>query len=330
MGYSQSARYVTTYGNSFYPSYSEIDCTSEQEALGECTTPLVNGYIVAAGSAVSSKLNGEKAHPVPDKRNCENALNREAPCVETEVEPPATETPLDLAKFMRYTTESDIRSIRVRQDIGVANVADYDQPDLRTYEAAGTSHVDFWGRVVGGQVAEYNFGIPANPNPQSGCDLASMNPIRTGVPLGAIQHRMARWIKFNELPPPNYFMEWTGDFSQSDLSTGQPLVSWVRDADGNAINGVRPPRIEVPLGRYVGSNSLVDEPFSPAKIFCSGIIGGFEEFSQEEIATRYTDRATFAAWTWWYSYAAYLDGFLLAVDAKTIMDEAKAYEGLPE
>ncbi|MGI9291549.1 MAG: alpha/beta hydrolase domain-containing protein [Gammaproteobacteria bacterium] len=328
VGYSQSARYVTTYGNSFYPSYSELGCTAEQEDQGLCTTPIVDGFIVAAGGSNSSEMDGVGSHPPGDRRNCENALNREAPCIEGEIEPPAVD-PLanDLPKFMRFTTESDIKSVRARQDEGVNNPADYDQPYLRTYEAAGTSHVDFWGTVVNRRVGEYQFGIPADPNPASGCDKP-MNPIRTGIPLSAIQHRMWRWIKFDEPPPPNRLMEWEGDFSTFDANFN-PAVDWLRDEDGNALGGVRPARMNVPLGAYNGQNTF-SGGFSPQLIFCTTIIGAYEDFTSEEILNRYGTRQSFAALTWWNAYLAYLDGFLLAVDAATILQEAKNYEGLPE
>jgi hypothetical protein len=327
VGYSQSARYVTTYGNSFYPSYSELDCSLTQEALAQCTDPVVDGFIVAAGGGAGSKLNGQNSHTPGDRRNCENALNREAPCIEGAVEPIAAD-PLahKLPKVMRFMTESDIKAVRARQDEGVLEVAKYDQPNLRNYEVAGASHVDFWGAVVGSQVGEYQFGIPANPAPAGFCDLP-MNPLRTGIPLSAVQHRMARWIKYDELPPPNHFMEWEGDFTQFD-EIYNPLVNWVRDDDNNTIGGVRPPRINVPLGTYYGSN-FFSGPSLLAKIYCTGIYGGFDAFSAQELQNRYTNHSNYVFLTWWNMYLSYSEGFLLPVDAKTIMDEAKAYEGLP-
>lgn len=334
-GYSQSAAFVTTYANSFYPSYSELaPCTPELGALGQCN-PIVNGYIVAAGGPGSRKLDGFKSNtivppgeinPSSDRRNCENARNRAAQCDEDGVEVDSTQHP-DLPKIIRFTTESDIKSVRVRQDAaeGLA-VADYDQPNLRTYESAGTSHVDFWHTVIGNIIGEYQFGIPANLNPESGCD-SPLNPIRTGIPLSAAQHRLARWIQYDELPPPNYFMYWEGDFKIKD-DLFRPVVSWIRDDEGNALGGVRTPRIDVPLGVYSGSNSL-EGPRSVPKILCSGIIGAFQPYTTEELEEKYTHRGVYIVLTWWNMWLSYLDGFLLPVDAKTIMDEAKAYEGLP-
>lgn len=331
-GYSQSAGYVTTFANSFYPSYSELaPCTAESSTAESCD-PVVNGYIVAAGGSTSRRLDGGRSNSTGDRRNCENALNREAPCIETATEPEADDpSKYDLPKIMRFTTESDIKSARVRQSMA-------DQPLLRTYEVAGTSHVDFWGSIVGQKVAEYQFGIPATGEIDSACVLP-YNPLRTGIPLSAIQHRLARWIQNNELPPDSDYLIWEGDFNQIDPETFSPVVNWVRDdgdndandgddgrGDGNVVGGVRPPRIEAPLGVYYGSN-FFDGPFSAQQILCTGIIGGFEADDAAEVRARYRNQRQLLIQTWWAVRQSRAEGFLLPVDAKTIMDETRAYDG---
>jgi hypothetical protein len=333
-GYSQSAGYVVTYANSFYPSYSELEpCTDELAATGDCK-PLVNGYIVAAGGPTARLLNGAGSNPVGNQRNCENALNRETPCIESAIEPFAADPyEYDLPKIVRFTTESDLKSVRVRQTM-------LDQPNLRTYEVAGVAHVGFWLSLEGQRVAEYQFGIPATGVVDSPCILP-FNPLRTGPVLSAVQYRLARWIQYNETPPPSYFMEWEGDFTQEDQFF-VPLANWVRDdgdndasdgddgeGDGNAIGGVRPARLTTPLGRYYGSN-FFDGPFSVNRIFCTGIYGGFEAYTPEDVQARYYNKDTFVALTWWSIWRAYTEGFLLAPDANVILDEARAYDGLPD
>ena len=333
-GYSQSARYVTTFANSFFPSYSELSpCTEQLDALDACE-PVVDGYIISAGGANSSKLDGGKAHAIGDRRNCENALNREAVCREDGIEPVA-DNPYahKLPKIMRFTTESDISSARVRQTME-------DQPLARAYEVAGTSHVDYWGSLQGQYVSEYQFGTVPTGEVNSPCDLP-FNPLRTGIPLSAIQHRLARWIQYDETPPASRYMVWEGDFNKRDQFFNQ-LVWWVRDdgdndatdgdygvGDGNAIGGVRPPRINAPLGRYYGSNFL-EGPFSVTKIFCTGIFGGFDAYTQEELQELYYNHRIFVLKTWWNVWLSWRQGFLLPVDAKVIMDEAKSFEGIPE
>jgi len=333
-GYSQSAGYVVTYANSFYPSYSELEpCTEELAAAGECQ-PLVNGYIVAAPGPTARLLNGAGSNPIGNQRNCENALNRETPCIESAIEPfDADPYQYDLPKIVRFTTESDLKSVRVRQSME-------DQPNFRTYEVAGVAHVGFWLSLEGQRVAEYQFGVPATGTVDSPCILP-FNPLRTGPVLSAVQYRLSRWIQNDETPPPSNFMVWEGDFNQID-EFFVPLANWVRDdgdndatdgddgeGDGNAIGGVRPARLTAPLGIYYGSN-FFEGPLSVNRIFCTGIYGGFEAYTAENVQARYFNKNTFAALTWWSIWRSYNEGFLLAPDAKIILDEAKAYDGLPE
>ncbi len=311
-GYSQSAAFVTTFSNSFYPSYSEANCT-EGEAGGFACDPIVNGYIVAAGGPTARLLDGFGSHPLGDRRNCENARRRDAPCIETSEETLPVASPYPLPKIMRFTSESDIKSVRVRQSM-------LNQPNLRTYEVAGTSHVDYWGNVVGRRNSQFNFGLSNKFG--AACDL-NLNPLRTGIPLSAIQHRLAKWIQSGEEPPPSHFIDFQGTFADG-------TQSWVRDADDNVIGGVRPPRIEVPLGSYYGGNRYSGPTPAVAQILCEGITGGAIAFSPAEVQARYSDRATWVILNWWNVWLAYQDGFLLPVDAQTLMDEVKAYRGLPE
>ena len=320
-GYSQSAAFSATYANSFYPQYSAQDPAGpcEPNAAPENTTctPIVNGFIIAAGGPSGRRFNGLKSYPIGDPRNFESGR----------------------AKTVRFTSESDIKSVQVRQ------TGDAEPALSRTYEAAGTSHVDFWGSEVGNAVAEYQFGTTGSNT--NACRLP-LNPLRTGIPLSAIQHRLARWITFDEEPPASRLIEFTGTFANEnapDEDLSPP--AWLRDdgdtdatdgdngkADFNVIGGVRPPRIQIPLGTYYGSN-FYDGPIlnpdfpPPAKIFCTGIIGGFDAFDSGQLLTRYTDRREFVIKTWWLVWTSYIEGFMLAVDAKTIMDEAKVFEGLP-
>jgi hypothetical protein len=294
-GYSQSAAYVVTFSNSFYPFYSEAaPCTDELKATDDCT-PIVDGYIVAAGGPSARLMNGAGSHPIGDNRNYGQALNRLDPDGEHE-----------MPKTVRFTTESDIKSVRVRQSMA-------DQPSLRTYEVAGTSHVDYWGRVVGRRVGEYQFG-PRSRWTENVCDLP-FNPLRTGISLSAIQYRLARWIQADETPPPSHFIEFEGDFDEG-------TQAWVRDSDGNVIGGVRPPRIEVPLGAYSGSNLYSGPLPSTAEIFCTGIIGGFDPFDAAELEARYVNRSMLVDQTWLHMWRSYIEGFLLAVDAPSILKKS--------
>lgn len=275
-GYSQSARYVTTLSNSFYPTDGPV-----------ANDPVIDGFIIAAGGPVSSTPNGAGFNPRGDLRNFEQGL----------------------AKTVRFTTESDIGSALIRQ-------TEAERPLLRTYEVAGAAHVDLASTQTGAKISEFQFGVSGGGG--FGCDLP-LNPIRTGIPLSAIQHRLARWIQLDELPPASRFIDYD-----------EIAEEWIRDADGNVLGGVRPARIEVPLGAYSGDNPYSGPSPSVAEIFCADIIGGFDAFTQTEVENRYGNRMFFVVLTWWSLFSQWLDGFALPVDAPTIMDETKAFEGLPE
>jgi hypothetical protein len=299
-GYSQSAGFSTTYSNSFYPRYSEADpyAPCDPAAMPDETdcTPIVDGFIIAAGGPNSRRFNGRKSYPRGDIRNFESGR----------------------AKTIRFTTESDIKSVRVRTIP--------EQPLTRTYEGAGTSHVGLRLQNIGAISAAYQFGTEPGPN---NCDLP-YNPLPTSIPLSAVQHGLARWITHNEEPPASRYIQFSGTF-ENENAPAEDLTppAWVRAADGNVIGGVRSPRIEVPLGTYYGSNfysgDIPNPDFPPVvAIFCRGIIGGFDAFDSDELAALYSSKRQFFVLTWWNTWLAYQEGFLLPVDAKNVMDEARS------
>jgi len=278
VGYSQSAGFVNTYGNSFYPQ--------NLEGSGE---ELVNGFIVAAGGANARTLDGTGGlRPIDDARNKERAA----------------------AKSIRFTTESDIKSARARQTMS-------EKPNLRTYEVAGATHVDYHLEVEGGHVSRYQFGVGGDGS--TGCDLP-LNRARTGVALGAVQHRLGQWIINDVLPPGDFFIETTGSIPDN-------AYDWARDADGHVIGGVRLPKVEVPLGIY-SSENLYTGPLDTndqrlLTIFCGGILGSFDAFDDAELSERYSSSRDYLVRFWWNLWLLYIDGFVLPADGRVLMDEAR-------
>lgn len=279
-GYSQSARYVTTFANSFY-----------QRFLASEGVPVVDGFLLAAGGPLGSQLNGVGLIGDGDPRSFAAAL----------------------APTVRITTESDYAAVLARE-------SQLDKPLLRTYEIAGSSHLDEQSSLIGAELSEYHFGVIADGVTVAasvGCDLP-LNPIRTGAPIGAIQHRLAQWIQRGVSPPDNRLLEY-------DEVAGD----WRRDADGNALGGVRPARIAVPLGRYSGVNTFSGPSPSVESVLCGGFVGAFDAFTEAELAARYRSRRLFLMLNWRALIRQYIDGFLLPVDAVAIWQDARAVEGLP-
>lgn len=330
-GYSQSAAYVTTFANSFYPAYSEArPCTPELEALDRCQ-PVVDGHIIAAGGEVSRNLDGATSNPLANQRNCSGAIRRQELCIETASEPPIAPDDFKLPKVVRFTTESDIGSVRVRQFLA-------DEPLLRTYEAAGAAHVGGALTLQGQNIARYQFGIEPSGSSENRSCVLPLNPLRTGIPLSAVQRSLARWIQFDEEPIPSQFMDWEGDFDIRDPVTFRPAVAWLRDdgdndasdgdngvGDSNALNGLRSPRIDVPLGTYFGSNSYDGPLPSTNAILCSGIIGGYDAFSDAEVLSRYGTGQAYLQQIWWQIFLGLQEGTLLRADARGVWKRAVAY-----
>jgi len=275
-GYSQSARFVTTYANSFYG-----------QVLVEGGDPIIDGYIIAAGTATASHPDAIERVNLPDQR-----VFHMAP-----------------AKAVRFTTESDLAAVKVRE-------SQLDNPWLRTYEIAGASHVAKDGLIVGDKVGEYHLGLPDTGGTiPYNCDLP-INTMSTGAPLGASMYRLARWITEGEIPPDDHLIDVSGDIPSGSYA-------WVRDADGNTVGGVRPAMIEVPLGNHLGWNPYTGETKTYegrlANILC-GIYGGFDEFDSTELTARYSTPYTWYVWHWWNLFAHWKDGFLLPVDAQEQYD----------
>jgi hypothetical protein len=57
------------------------------------------------------------------------------------------------------------------------------------------------------------------------------------------------------------------------------------------------------------------------------LLDWFTPHDTTELRSRYRNQRIFYLQTWWNVWLSYREGFLLPVDVKTILDEAKAYDG---
>ena len=131
------------------------------------------------------------------------------------------------------------------------------QPDtakFRMWEAAGSSHFDHYGLAIGpsdigdGQGAVLNLAAMRNPtnspSPSFSCDV----PINTGGThwlLNAAVHHLNEWVVNGTAPPSAPPLQ--------VASTG-PLV-FARDANGNAVGGVRSPQVDAPIAALGGTGN---------------------------------------------------------------------------
>jgi hypothetical protein len=239
-------------------------------------TPVYDGYYISAGGARAKHVRG------PSDVTPENlALGDDRNL--TRVDAP-------VIRFQTQTEIVNFPSFPVRQ-------SEDDFPLLRFYEMAGGSHVDIQLNAVGGQALVRDLGLPPSfcPSP-----AIPYNPIRIGYVQSAVMEALGVWISEGVAPPASRFMEITTD-------AGGNMVL-VRDDNGNAVGGVRPPDVEVPIGTYVESNT------GPG--FC-GLFGGFAPFDDATLDSFYRNHGAYVSQFTRAVRDSQRDGFLLREDAAT-------------
>jgi hypothetical protein len=224
-------------------------------------TSIYDGYYISAGGARAKHVTAATAAtenlPLGDARN--KVLDAQAPIIKLQ-------TQTEVVNFPSYPTRQ----------------SEADSPWLRTYEVAGGSHVDSYLNFYGGQALVRDLGLPPSfcPSP-----AVPYNPVRTGYYQAAALDNLDTWARLGVPAPPSRFLQ---------LTTAAGAIVLARDTDGNAIGGVRPPELEVPLGTYLESNT------GPG--FC-GLFGGFAPFDATTLKARYRN------------HGAYVSRFMQAVTA---------------
>ncbi|MGI9325388.1 MAG: alpha/beta hydrolase domain-containing protein [Pseudomonadales bacterium] len=241
--------------------------------------PVIDGYYLAAGGARGKNVN----RPTPDEESlpagdARNFVSVKAPVVRFQ-------TQTEIVNFPSYT---------VRQ-------TEPEFPLVRTYEMAGGAHVDQVTNDLGGIALARDLGLP---NFGALCDL-TINPIRIGFVQSALLQVTEDWVRKRRKPPPSRLMQLT---TAADGSKAVAL-----DLDGNAVGGQRPPRLDVPLGTYLPTNT--------GGGFCF-LFGGYNEFDQAELAHRYPSHRRYVRKVFWKVVKSVSQRFLLPHDGVTLIKEA--------
>jgi hypothetical protein len=133
---------------------------------------------------------------------------------------------------------------------------------FRTWEVAGAAHVD--ALATEATKAKLARDFPSIPLGQLDCPQANAFPTRYA--LRAAVRALTEWVADGTAPP-----------SASPLArNGDGEIR--RDADGNALGGLRLPDVNVPTARHTGQ--------SERRGYC-GLTGASEPFSAAELASRY-------------------------------------------
>jgi len=205
---------------------------------------------------------------------------------------PCSELPVtDGAKVIHVAAQGDVEELF---NAGLTRFPD--KPDWRQYELAGVSHLP----------APILPGLDENQNP------ASSKPV-----FRAALHNLSRWVTEDIPAPPSQFLEGT---LNEDGTFNTAL-----DENGNALGGLRLPHMEnvidgtmagAPLGKYTGKHPDA----GPDDFFWLG--GYFKPFTDDELADRYPDRATYVKRVTRAADHLLASGYILEEDRDAYVQEA--------
>lgn len=201
-------------------------------------------------------------------------------------DPPVTiRTDLDVPVLM-IETETDVTSV-----IGYHAARQDDTDRIRLWEVAGTAHADAF--TVGPLADTLPCGAPINDGPQRFVLRAGIRALDT-------------WVRTGEAPPSAPRLEVT-------TASGSPVT--VRDADANALGGVRLPQISVPVATLSGERGPT------GGVICM-LLGTTVPFTAERLATLYPSTEDYLAAYTAATDSAIAAGFALPEDRQQILDDA--------
>jgi hypothetical protein len=194
---------------------------------------------------------------------------------------------------------------RVRADVGVPvlvletetdvlsflNYHPARQPDSRSFrlwEVAGTAHADAY--QLGPAAEQVDCPVPVNTGPQHFVAKAALRSLDT-------------WVRTGEAPPEAARLE----------TDGTP--DFVRDANGNALGGVRTPQVDVPVATLSG------EPGASSSIVCL-LLGSTTPLDPARLAQLYASPDAYLAAYGRAAEAAIDAGFVLADDRDALLADA--------
>ena len=204
-------------------------------------------------------------------------------------------------------TETDLMTLGYLPD----QQADF--PGFRLWEAAGTSHADYYITTLGlfdngtGTADQQAFGAMLNP-PVSPPGFTCAVPINTGEEhyvLDDAQYWLNRWVARGHAPPRAARLQVTGTAS---------APAFVLDANGNVKGGVRTPAVDVPVAALSGLGQS-------GSSFCF-LFGTTVPFTPAKLAALYPSHAAFVVQWAADTIAGVFRGFIRPADARALITAA--------
>jgi hypothetical protein len=194
------------------------------------------------------------------------------------------------APVFQFTTETELFELS-GVELGFTKARQPDSNSVHTWEVTGTAHAD----------AHYLTGLTEQGNLQfeDFLDLSAVIPIVNSAPqylsMNAALHALVSWVADGIQPA-----------SAPPIDTADDAI--VRDIYGNALGGLRLPFIEAPIALLSGEG---------------GVAGKTVPFDADTLAMLYPDAATYIDAVKSSAEAAVEKGYLLPIDAATLIAEAE-------
>jgi hypothetical protein len=226
--------------------------------------------------------------------------------------PTLIRTDIDVPVFV-FQTESDVA--------GGFTARQPDTDRFRQWEAAGTSHFDTYGLLIGpsdtgdGQGAVANLAAMQQPTDVPGPGGQCAQPINTGGAhwlLNSAIYWLNQWVTHGTPPP-----------------IGQPLqiqstspFAYAKDVNGNALGGVRTPQVDAPIATLAGiGNTAAPGHTDSISLFCR-LFGSTVPYSPEQLATLYENHGQFVSAWGQATRNLVRSGFLLEADENELTQSA--------
>jgi hypothetical protein len=227
---------------------------------------------------------------------------------------PLSQAPLESVSFpapapIRDDLDVKVMEVQAEGDVISSNLAtrQADTATFRSWEMAGTSHADAYSILGGapdsgngsGAVTMFNY----MRHPLSvGCG----QPVNAGAHhwlLQAAWRHLDTWVRTGVAPP-------TGPLLQ--IASTSPVVL-ARDANGNALGGVRSPQVDAPVATLTGINT--------GDGFCR-LFGSTTPLTSTQLHALYPTHDDFVS-KWLASVSANVAaGFILPADAPELINAA--------
>ena len=210
-------------------------------------------------------------------------------------------TDLD-APVLMVETETDL--VNATFGLLFLPVRQADTDRVRTWEVAGTSHIDAYLNGAGlsdlGDSPGVGNLVVTTATPFGNC-TAPINAGPQHFVLHGAMHALDRWVRRGIAPPVAPRLE----------AVTSPAIAIVRDQHGNALGGVRTPQVDVPIATLSGQGQ-VGGPFA------CGLDGTTIPFGPETLRALYPTHAAFTTAFRAATTAAERAGFLVQRDARLL------------